>query len=66
MAAPTEEGLNGLTKEQLYKVVEHFDFEVAVTKNTKLKAFRNLVKEKLVERMILTVDTQSEELSPEN
>ncbi|KAL0150446.1 hypothetical protein M9458_054263 [Cirrhinus mrigala] len=67
LAAPTVEGLNELTKEQLCKVVEHFNFEVAVTKSTKLKALRDLVKEKLVERMILTVDTQSEEaLSPES
>ncbi len=33
-----------LTKEQLCKVVDsHFNFEVAVTKNTKLKTFRDLV-----------------------
>ncbi len=67
LAAPTVEGLNGLTKEQLCKVAEHFDFEVVVNKNTKLKILRDMVKEKLVERMILTIDTQSEEvLSPES
>lgn len=66
MAAPTEEGLNGLTKEQLYKVVEHLGFEEVVTKNTKLKTFMDLVKEKIVERMILSVDTQSKVLLPES
>ncbi len=57
LAAPTVEGLHGLTKEQLCKVAEHFDFEVVVNKNTKLKILRDMVKEKLVERMILTIDT---------
>ncbi len=67
LTAPTVEGLNGLTKEQLCKVAEHFDFEVVVNKNTKLKILRDMVKEKLVERMILTIDTQSKEvLSPES
>ncbi len=47
------------------KVAEHFNFEVAV--NTKLKTLCDLVKEKLVERMILILDTQSEKaLSPES
>lgn len=32
LTAPTVEGLNGLTKEQLCKVAEHFNFEVAVKK----------------------------------
>lgn len=51
MAAPTVEKLNGLTKEQLSKVVEHFNFEVGVIKNIKLKVFHDLVKDKLVEGM---------------
>lgn len=62
LAAPTVEKLDGLSKDQLCKVVEHFNFEISVTKGIKVKQFRDLVKEKLVERMILTVDAQSEEM----
>lgn len=58
--------LKGLSKEQLFKVAEHFDFELALTKSTKVKPLRGAVEEKLREMLILTSETQSdEEVTPE-
>lgn len=37
LAAPTVEKLDCLSKDQLEKVVEHFNFEVVVTKGTRVK-----------------------------
>lgn len=65
LTAPTNEKLGGLSKEQLFKVAEHFDFELAVTKSCKKKLIRDAVEEKLKERLILTAETQSEEVIPE-
>lgn len=59
--APTMGKLGCLSKEQLFKVAEHFDFELALTKSTKVKPLREAVEEKLREMLILTSETHSEE-----
>lgn len=63
MVALTKEKLDSLTKEQLRKVSEHFNIELNLQKINQL---RKIIKERLVERLVLTLDTQSEveEISP--
>lgn len=60
LAAPTEEKLEGLTKNQLCNASEHFGIELALPKSAKLRQLCKAVKEKIVERMVLTLGTQSD------
>lgn len=62
--SPTEEHLDGLTKDQLFKVAEHYQFAAELPKGVKEQELKRLIKTKLVERSILASKSTIETLGP--
>uniref|UniRef100_A0A8C1RHP2 Gypsy retrotransposon integrase-like protein 1 n=1 Tax=Cyprinus carpio TaxID=7962 RepID=A0A8C1RHP2_CYPCA len=64
-AAPSDQVLDTLTKEQLCDVSEHYNFELGLRKNAKLSQIRQVVRTKLAERKVLPSIASMDELEPE-
>ncbi|XP_041961994.1 uncharacterized protein LOC121719922 [Alosa sapidissima] len=61
LAAPTAELLNSLSKDNVFKVAEHFQIEITLSKTSKVHALRTFLKDRLVERQVLTLSSDTEE-----
>lgn len=64
-AAPSDQVLDTLTKEQLCDVSDHYNFELGLRKNAKLSQIRQVVRTKLAERKVLPSIASMDELEPE-
>ena len=64
-AAPSDQVLDTLTKEQLCDFSEHYNFELGLKKNAKLAQIRQVVRTKLAERKVLPSIASMDFLEPE-
>lgn len=64
-AAPSDQVLDTLTKEQLREVIEHYNFKLGFKKNATLAQIRQAVRISLADRKFLPSIASMDELEPE-